>query len=56
MQRLKRLLLQSAQGRALSVEDSAYRRDSRLELVLRASPTEQFLDEWRGLLRDAANP
>ena len=40
----------------LSAEDSAYRRDSRLELVLAAAPTEQFLDQWRRLLRDAANP
>ena len=50
------LLLHSAQGRALSVEDSGYRRDSRLEVVLRAAPTKEFLDQWRALLRDAANP
>ena len=50
------LLLQSAQGRALSVEDSAYRRDSRLEIVVGAAPSASFLNEWRQLLRDAANP
>jgi hypothetical protein len=41
-------------GRGLSGEDSAYRRDSRVEIVLGAPPTEQFLDEWRRMLRDAA--
>jgi G3E family GTPase len=40
----------------LSAEDSAYRRDSRVELVLTAAPTPEFLDQWRRLLRDAANP
>jgi G3E family GTPase len=40
----------------LSAEDSAYRRDSRVELVLAAAPTPEFLDRWRRLLRDAANP
>jgi G3E family GTPase len=40
----------------LSAEDSAYRRDSRVELVLTAAPTPDFLDHWRRLLRDAANP
>jgi G3E family GTPase len=40
----------------LIAEDSAYRRDSRLELVLSAEPTHEFLDGWRALLRDAANP
>jgi G3E family GTPase len=39
----------------LSEEDSAYRRDSRVELVLTAPPTPAFLDQWRGLLRDAVN-
>jgi G3E family GTPase len=40
----------------LSDEDSAYRRDSRVELVLTAAPTPEFLDHWRRLLRNAANP
>jgi len=40
----------------LSAEDSAYRRDSRVELVLNAAPTPEFLEQWRRLLRDAANP
>jgi G3E family GTPase len=40
----------------LSAEDSAYRRDSRVELVLTAAPTPDFLDHWRRLLREAANP
>ena len=48
-------LVQST-AHGLSAEDSAYRRDSRLELVLSAAPTPEFLDQWRGLLRDAANP
>jgi G3E family GTPase len=43
-------------GRGLSAEDSGYRRDSRMEIVLDAAPTPQFLDLWRALLRDAANP
>lgn len=42
-------------GHGLSGEDSAYRRDSRIEIVLTAAPTPQFLDLWRDLLRDAAN-
>jgi G3E family GTPase len=46
-------LIQS-HGRGLAGEDSAYRRDSRLEIVLGAQPAEAFLDEWRSLLRDAA--
>jgi G3E family GTPase len=46
-------LIQS-HGRGLRGEDSAYRRDSRLEIVLDASPTEDFLDAWRSMLRDAA--
>jgi G3E family GTPase len=46
-------LIQS-HGRGLAGEDSAYRRDSRLEIVLDAHPTAQFLDAWRALLRDAA--
>lgn len=40
----------------LATEDSAHRRDSRIELVLTAAPTQEFLDHWRRLLRDAANP
>ena len=48
-------LVQSA-AHGLQEETSAYRRDSRIELVLNAAPTEEFLLAWRGLLRDAANP
>jgi G3E family GTPase len=48
-------LIQS-HGRGLSEEDSAYRRDSRMEIVLGSAPTAEFLDLWRTLLRDAANP
>ena len=48
--------LVQAQGGRLAGEDSAFRRDSRIELVLSAAPTNEFLDLWRGLLRDAANP
>jgi len=48
--------LVQSQGRGLSGEDSAYRRDSRIEIVLTAAPTPEFLDVWRSLLRDAANP
>jgi hypothetical protein len=48
-------LVQSS-GTNLAEEDSAHRRDSRLEIVLSAAPTEEFLNYWRGLLRDAANP
>jgi G3E family GTPase len=48
--------LVQARGRGLSVEDSAFRRDSRIELVLSAAPTPEFLDAWRSVLRDAANP
>ncbi|HEY3654996.1 MAG TPA: GTP-binding protein [Steroidobacteraceae bacterium] len=46
-------LIQS-HGRGLSGEDSAYRRDSRVEIVLDAKPTEEFLNAWRDMLRDAA--
>ncbi len=43
------------QGRGgICGEDSAYRRDSRLEIVLDEKPTEEFLDAWRAMLRDAA--
>ena len=48
--------LVQATARGLTGEDSAYRRDSRIEIVLSAAPTDEFLDSWRGLLRDAANP
>jgi G3E family GTPase len=48
-------LVQSS-GHGLVVEDSAHRRDSRLEIVLSAAPTEQFLNDWREMLRAAANP
>jgi len=48
-------LVQST-AHGLSAEDSAYRRDSRVELVLAAAPTPEFLDLWRRMLRDAANP
>jgi G3E family GTPase len=43
-------------GRGLSAEDSAYRRDSRIEILLTSAPTPEFLDVWRSLLRDASNP
>ena len=46
-------LIQS-RGRGMCGEDSAYRRDSRLEIVLGVKPTEGFLDAWRSMLRDAA--
>jgi G3E family GTPase len=42
-------------GHGLSAEDSGFRRDSRVEIVLSAAPTEEFLSQWRSLLRDAAN-
>ena len=48
--------LVQAQGPRLTGEDSAFRRDSRIEIVLSAAPTNEYLDTWRGLLRDAANP
>jgi G3E family GTPase len=48
--------LVQSQGRGLEAEDSAFRRDSRIEIVLSSEPTNEFLDLWRGLLRDAANP
>jgi G3E family GTPase len=44
------------QGRRLAGEDSAYRRDSRIEIVLTSRPTAELLGTWRSLLRDAANP
>jgi G3E family GTPase len=48
--------LVQAQGRGLKGEDSAFRRDSRIEVVLNSAPTNEFLETWRCLLRDAANP
>jgi G3E family GTPase len=48
-------LVQSHHGR-LAQEDSAFRRDSRIEIVLSAAPTQDYLESWRGLLRDAVNP
>jgi G3E family GTPase len=48
--------LVQSHGHGLSQEDSAYRRDSRMELVLNMEPTPEFLELWRGMLRDAANP
>ena len=48
-------LVQSLRGQ-LAQEDSAYRRDSRIEIVLSAAPTPEYLESWRSLLRDAANP
>jgi G3E family GTPase len=47
--------LVQSHGRGLAEEDSAYRRDSRIEIVLSAEPTPEFLEVWRGLLRDAVN-
>lgn len=46
--------LVQSHGRGLHGEDSAYRRDSRLEIVLTARPDAGFLDAWRSLLHDAA--
>ncbi len=48
--------LVQSHGRGLNGEDSAYRRDSRIEILLTAQPTEAFLDAWRQMLRDAALP
>jgi G3E family GTPase len=48
--------LVQTQGLKVTGEDSAFRRDSRVELVLSAAPTDEFLDLWRELWRDAANP
>jgi G3E family GTPase len=48
-------LIQSSGG-PLSGEDSAFRHDSRIEIVLSAAPTPEFLESWRAVLRDAANP
>jgi G3E family GTPase len=48
-------LIQSLR-RDLAGQDSAYRRDSRLEIVLSAQPSDTVLELWRNVLRDAANP
>lgn len=42
-----------SQGRGLAQEDSAYRRDSRVEIVLNSAPTDAYLEQWRSLLRDS---
>ncbi len=47
--------LVQSHGRGQNGEDSAYRRDSRIEILLTAEPG-AFLDEWRRMLRDAALP
>ena len=47
--------LVQSHGRGMSAEDSAFRRDSRMEIVLTGEPTQEFLNQWRALLRDAAN-
>ena len=48
-------LIQS-HGRGITSEDSAYRRDSRMEAVFDEAPADQLLNQWRSVLRDAANP
>jgi G3E family GTPase len=39
----------------LAEEDTAFRRDSRVEVVLEVAPAPAWLAHWRDLLRDAAN-
>jgi G3E family GTPase len=46
-------LIQS-HGRGLAGEDSAHRRDSRIEMVFSTAPSADFLDHCRSLIRDAA--
>jgi G3E family GTPase len=41
-------------GRGLAYEDSGYRRDSRLEILVSSAPTVTLLDAWRDMLRSAA--
>jgi len=41
-------------GRGLATEDSGYRRDSRLEILVGGAPTVTLLDGWRDMLRSAA--
>jgi len=48
--------LVQSHGRGLADEDSAYRRDSRIEILVAGPPSQDFLNEWRSLLRDAALP
>jgi G3E family GTPase len=48
-------LLAQLSSHGLSIEDSAHRLDSRVEVVLSAPPGEEFLDRWREMLREAAN-
>ncbi len=48
--------LVQSHGHGIAGEDSAYRRDSRIEILLTGPPSEAFLDGWRGMLRDAALP
>ena len=43
-------------GGRLVGEDSTFRRDSRIEIVLTGAPTTELLGTRRSLLRDAANP
>lgn len=45
--------LAQSYGRGVHGEASAYRRDSRVEIVFSRGPSPQILAEWRGLLRDA---
>jgi len=40
-------------GRGLAAEDSGYRRDSRLEILVGNAPTATLLDGWRDMLRSA---
>jgi G3E family GTPase len=40
-------------GRGLVSGDSGYRRDSRVEIVVGAPPTPEFLEGWRAMLRAA---
>ena len=46
--------LVQSHGRGMTGEDSAYRRDSRLEIVVAAALTDTYLEAWRSMLRDAA--
>jgi G3E family GTPase len=48
--------LVQSHGHGLTGEDSAFRRDSRIEILLSAAPTPELLTTWRSLFRDAANP
>ncbi len=46
--------LVQSHGHGLAEEDSAHRRDSRIEIVLNGAAGETYLEQWRSLLRDAA--